>query len=260
MAAELEFMNVVQKRIDSDEYIKFPSIKQYYSEVMQNYGISNELSDYQLKEKLLECVEGIIFTPGHKRQPPIVHSKDAAAKAVHDNSLLEEETHESRLKTIFQCGKLIRKIIIESEKQSWTFDGSLKNDSGAVVPLELKYLIRWIIQGTSHMATEAREKSTDKTCNIIGQHIVQEFKSDRQVNLSPKDSSALFRSMHDTPLAVGLSLHSYHNHRRKNEINFWNSYGIGISYGHMKDITKKIASNVQSNMLKNGGVFVPSGL
>ena len=179
MTSELKFMNVVQKIIDSDEYIKFPSIKQYYSEVMQNYGISNELSDYQLKEKLLECVEGIIFTPGHRRQPSIVHSKDTAAKVVNDNSLLEEETHESRLNTIFQCGKVIRKIIIESEKQSWTFDGSLKNDSGTVVPLELKYLIRWIIQGTSHIATEAQEESTDRTCNIIGQHILQEFKSDR---------------------------------------------------------------------------------
>ena len=120
------------------------------------------------------------------KKAPIVHSKDAAAKAVHDNSLLEEETHESRLNTIFQCGKVIRKIIIESEKQPWTFDGSLKNDSGAIVPLELKYLIRLIIQGTSHMATEAWEESTDGTCNIIGQHIVQEFKSDRQVNLSPR--------------------------------------------------------------------------
>ena len=260
MAAELEFMNVVQKRIDSNEYIKFPSIKKYYSEVMQTYGISNELSDHWLKKKLSECVENISFTPGHGSKPPIVHSKDAAAKAVHDKSLLEEETQESKLKTIFQCGKVIRKIIIESGEQSWTFDGSLKNDSETVVPLELKYLIRWIIQGTSHMATEAREESTNRTCNIIGQHIVQEFKSDRQVNLSPKDSSALFRSIHNTPLAVGLSLHSYHNHRRKNEINFWNSYGIGISYGHIKDITKKIASNVQSNMLKNGGVFVPSGL
>ena len=80
MAAELEFMNVVQKRIDSDELISLPSIKQYYSEVMQNYGISNELSNYQLKEKLKECVKGIIFTPGSKRHPTIVHSKDAAAK------------------------------------------------------------------------------------------------------------------------------------------------------------------------------------
>ena len=122
---------------------------------MQNYGISNELSNYQLKEKLKECVEGIIFTPGSKRHPTIVHSKDAAAKAVHDNSLLEEGTHESRLKAIFQCGKVIRKIIIESEKQSWIFDGPLKNNSGTVVPLELKYLIRWIIQGTSQMATQA---------------------------------------------------------------------------------------------------------
>ena len=65
------------------------------------------------------------------------------------------------------------------------------------------------------MATQAREKSTNRSCNIIGQHIVQEFKSDRQVNLSPKDPSALFRSINNTPLAVGLSLHSYHNHRRK---------------------------------------------
>ena len=111
MTSELKFMNVVQKRIDSDEYIKFPSINQYYSEVMLNYGISNELNDYQLKEKLLECVEGIIFTPGNRKQPSIVHSKDAAAKAVHDNSLLEEETHESRLKTIFQCEKLLGKLL-----------------------------------------------------------------------------------------------------------------------------------------------------
>ena len=107
------------------------------------------------------------------------------------------------------------------------------------------------------MATQAQEESTNRSCNMIGQHIVQEFKSDRQVNLSPKDPSALFRSINNTPLAVGLSLHSYHNHRRKNEIIFWNSYGIGISYGHMKDITKQITCNVQSNMLKNGGVFVP---
>ena len=49
MAAELEFINVVQKRIDSDELINFPLIKQYHSEVMQNYGISNELSNYQPK-------------------------------------------------------------------------------------------------------------------------------------------------------------------------------------------------------------------
>ena len=74
------------------------------------------------------------------------------------------------------------------------------------------------------------------------------------------DPSELFCSINITPLAVGQSLHSYHNHRWKNEINFWNSYGIGISYGHMKNITKQIASNVQSNMLKNGGVFVPPGL
>ena len=28
----------------------------------------------------------------------------------------------------------------------------------------------------------------------------------------------------------------------------------------MKDKTKQIASNVQSNMMKNGGIFVPPGL
>ena len=68
--------------------------------------------------KAFEYVENISFTPGRGSKPPIVDSKDAAAKAVHDNSLLEEETHESHIKTIFQCGKVIRKIIIESEKQS----------------------------------------------------------------------------------------------------------------------------------------------
>ena len=260
VAAELEFVNVIQKRIDSNEYIKFPSIKKYYSEVMENYGISNELSDHNLKKKLSEQVENIIFTPGLGSKPSLVHSKDAAAKAIHDNSLLEDETNESRLNTIFKCGKIIRKAIVESEKNPWTFDGSLKNDLEAVVPLELRYLIRWIIQGTSHMATEVREESTRKTCDIIGQHIIQEFKSDRQVQFSPKNPLSLFRSAHDTPLAVGISLHSYHNHRRKKEIEFLNKYGIGISYEHMREIASNIASTVQSNMLENDGVFVPSGL
>ena len=74
----------------------------------------------------MECVEGIIFTPGNRKQPSIVHSKDAAAKAIHDNLLKKEETYESHLKTIFQCGKIIRKAIIESKKDPWSFNGTLK--------------------------------------------------------------------------------------------------------------------------------------
>ena len=72
-------------------------------------------------------------------------------------------------------------------------------------------------------------ESTNKTCNIIGQHIVQEFKSDRQVNLSPKDPSALFRSINNTPLAVGQSFYSYHNLQEKLNTfleQLWNWYVI----------------------------------
>ena len=93
------------------------------------------------------------------------------------------------------------------------------------------------------MVTEVREESTRKTCDIIGQHIIQEFKSDRQVQFSPKNPLSLFHSAHDTPLAVGISLHSYHNHRRKKEIEFLNKYGIGISYEHMREIASNIAFN-----------------
>ena len=70
---------------------------------MQNYGISNELSNYQLKEKLKECVEGIIFTPGSKRNPTNVHSKDAAAKAVYDNSLFSIQI---TFKIVVICNRL----------------------------------------------------------------------------------------------------------------------------------------------------------
>ena len=259
VAAELEFMSIIQSRIDSHEYIQFSVIKDIYVEIIQRYGISNLPSDYHLKQKLLGNIENIVITQGRGSKPALVHSKDAGSKAIHDRSVLEEQTPEARLKSIFQCGKLIRNAIKESQEEPWAFEGSLKNNLKTGVQLELVYLIQWIIQGASYMKTEVRKESSEKACYIIGHHIIQEFKSDRQVQFTPKSSSVSFRSS-DTPLAVGLSLHNYHNHRRKNEIYLLNKCGTGISYDHMNDITCKIASNVQSNMQKNIGVFVPSGL
>jgi hypothetical protein len=61
-------------------------------------------------------------------------------------------------------------------------------------------------------------------------------------------------------LSVGLSLHSHHHNRSKKDIVVLHRSGTGISYKHLKNITSKIAANVQRNMEMFHGVYVPPGL
>jgi hypothetical protein len=121
-------------------------------------------------------------------------------------------------------------------------------------------MIRWIIQGTAVTKTQTRMEGTNRSCALIGQHIIQEFKSDRQVQYQSKSSTSTFRFKTETPLGVGLSLHSHHVHRSRKDIEMLYHSGFGVSYQRVKDITSKIATTVQENMNEFSGVYIPPGL
>ena len=53
------------------------------------------------------------------------------------------------LTTIFKCAKILSHVLINTLKeQTWSFTGSLVRCNGSVIPIKLKVLERWILQGS----------------------------------------------------------------------------------------------------------------
>ena len=261
VAAEVEFIYVLQQRIDAKEYITIDECEKLYLNIFPQHGISDfKLKSRKvLKQLIQDNIENVTITKSTGKMPSIVHSNDVGEVVIRAAPDKQRNMH-GDFKLLLQCGNIVRTAIIQAQKNPWTFKGSLQGNIAAGLPQELLSMIRWIIQGT--VATDTEERSDDilRSCALIGQHIQQEFKSNRQIQYKPKYSTSSFRSTTETPIGVGLSLHSHHRHRQMRDISLLHHSGIGISYQRVKEITSKMASKVYSNMLKFNGVYIPPTL
>ena len=141
----------------------------------------------------------------------------------------------------------------------WTFAGSVDGTSGNAVPVELMALMRWILQGSKAATAASRDQTLNKTCAIISQTVMQEFKSEKQVTHTPVSTVSAFRRHVESPFAIGLSIWMYHNFRSQNAINILNNMCAGISYSRVTQVCSQIANAIQQNIYTNG-VFVPHGI
>ena len=89
---------------------------------------------------------------------------------------------------------------------------------------------KWILQGTNAATTESRDQALHKSCVIISQAMIQEFKTPRQVSHIPKSDTAVstFRRQVESPFAIGLSLWMYHHLRSQKAIQVLNNLCAGI--------------------------------
>ena len=211
-----------------------------------------------LNQKLKNNLDNVKIT-GISGKLSTVHSSDAGAAAIRAASA-EQKDMQAKFKILFQSAKIIRNAITQARQNPWKFEGSLKDSIEVGIPEQMFCMIRWIIQGAATTKTQSRNEKINRTCALIGQHIMQEFKSDRQVQYQPKTSTSTFRFTTETPLGVGLSLHSHHAHRSRRDIDILHHSGVGVSYQRVKEITSKIATSVQENMNEFNGVYVPPGL
>ena len=182
----------------------------------------------------------------------MIHSTTVRKKTIEETAQSKE--HDARI--IFQCSKLLRRAIEQSDK--WKFNGSL---SGVYegTPYELELLIKWIIQGHKTVKTGVRAQNISRTSSHIAQQIVQAHKSSRQVSYQPKSASATFRSSTETPLTVGMSLYTYHHTRSKKMVDLVSHAGTGVSYNHTMQRINQIACGVQKNT-EDHGVYIPPTL
>ena len=166
------------------------------------------------------------------------------------------------MSALFKCAKDIRSLIESQLKGSpWEFKGSLKNCAGDGVPKQLLYFLTWIIQGPRTPQIPQRTRDIELSANLIAQHILKCYKSDRQIHYQPKHAgstgSSLFCSRYETPPAIGLSLHSHHMYCSRTDINLLNASNVGVSYNRVNVIATHLASNSMKIMQKHNGTYIP---
>jgi hypothetical protein len=259
ISAEIEFIAELQERLDDGDIITLTDVTTLYINMMYDHGINDKKITRQvLLEKIEQNIANFTITDARGRKPAVIHSKEAGRSAI--DQAIEERDLKGEMTALYRCSKLIRQAVLQTRKECpWSFEGSLVGCSEAGVPAELITFMRWILQGAKAATTETRTELLHKSCIILSQSIIQACKTDRQVTLTPVSSESTFRSMFESPYAVGLSLYMYHNFRSQRAVSLLNTCGAGISYDRVSTICNTIAHAVSQNITEYG-VYVPPGL
>ena len=95
-----------------------------------------------------------------------------------------------------------------------------------------------------------------KTVDVACQFLVQNTRSDRQVNHQPKKND-LFQHTVQTPLSIGLPLAVHCRVRDKNLVNILSKVYIGSHYRRIFDLEKRVEQPVLQRIKETGGFCLP---
>lgn len=255
IAAEIHYFSYLEDRITSGEFIPISEAQRDYESVMRMHSLSHTVTRQALQKKIQEHIKDVNFTrPSNPAAPSLIHSSFSTKEAVTEAA---RDRDNEELTAVFKCSKIIRKAIERIEP--WQFDGTTSAQH-ELIPNELMWMLKWIIQGDVVVKAETRCTQVDRTCRNLAQMIIQAHKTKRQTAHQPKCCENTFRSRTETPLTLGLSLYFYHLTRSKKHIDILSSVGVGVTYHQTTDRVNKIAAAVQENMKSNEGIYIPTGL
>ena len=95
---------------------------------------------------------------------------------------------------------------------------------------------------------------------VLAQHIVQAYRSKRQITYESRDEENDFRQHRETRLAVGLGLDIYKNVRSKAMIEKLEKLDLSISYIKLLECTAGLANAVVERSELYGGCSLPAWL
>ena len=102
-----------------------------------------------------------------------------------------------------------------------------------------------------------RNEELVMTVDVACQCLVQNTRSDRQVNHQPKKND-LFQHTVQTPLSIGLPLAIHSRVRDKNLVNNLSEVYIGSDYRRILYLEKRVEQAVIQRMNKTGGFCLPN--
>ena len=170
-AAEVEFICIVQQRIDSNEYIQISEIHKLYKDIINKYDLSDTLclTRLQLKRKLKANVKNISITNPKRTSMSLVHSCDSTASA--NRVAVSSQSNTGKFEDIVSKWENYQKFN-KKKRQPWSFSGSVGGLLSAGVPEELLALMRWIIQGTLEASTGFRKQEVERSCALLSQYLI----------------------------------------------------------------------------------------
>ena len=101
-----------------------------------------------------------------------------------------------------------------------------------------------------------RNEELVKTVDVACQFLVQNTRSDRQVNHQPKKNDQ-FQHTVQTPLSIGLPLAIHSRVRDKNLVNNLSEVYIGSDYRRILDLEKRVEQAVLQRMKETVGFCLP---
>ena len=144
--------------------------------------------------------------------------------------------------------RLLREELLDH--RSWSFNGSLDDFSSP--PLLQFFLCQLLFGRHVIKVSETRNEEVQKTVDLACQFLTQNTRSDRQVQIQPKNEGRFLQTV-QTPLSIGLPLAVHSRFRDKSLINNLSEVYIGSDYRKILNIEKRLEQGILQRMVDSGG-------
>ena len=205
LATEIEFLSLLEGWLTDGNIITMASLQSTYMNIASENGCeSPDISRKKLKDLIMEEIPNVEFC----KPPKANESERVVLKSTRDFAIAEAEVHDEslsdELKSLFDAAKILRKVVIDSEK--WEFTGDLTNATEKHVLNKLLHFFSGFIRGASDIKDEKKKILVEKRTQSLAQNAIYACLTPRQVL---NKTSEAFYNTHELPqkLAVGLAVH-----------------------------------------------------
>lgn len=203
-------------------------VRTTYVALMEQHNVDLEVVTRKVLKMKVSChIKDIEFFKSPRvKEPERLCSVKTTSGAVDD--FVKHQDDAKDMQIIYESSKIIRQAILEEHRSHpWKFDGSLSKPNE--IPVALTNILRWIIAGpATKLLVGKKEKTINKSVQIIAQSIMYATKSNRQIKYKPVTGGEHYRNMNENPQVLGLGLAVHHTTRSKYEIDLLHNFGYSL--------------------------------
>ena len=239
--SDLELVDWVSRTLNNGEKnMSMNDVQETYFEILVDNLIAIN-PDKRYKPYLKSIIQANITNVVFQRPTDVTKSEQllSTGEVRRIVSLTLKDKSSDDLVTLMAAAKILRRDSIDYT--TWVFTGSFDDYAD---PKLLLWFCNYLIHGPSKIKNDQKKKIAKKNASVIAQHIVQSFRSDRQM----KQGGEHFRRVRETPLSVGSSLFARLKFRSKLLNKFLFDINIGVSNDKIIEIEDSVAEIVHVSM------------
>lgn len=244
---------------DRDPYLDMTTVNDEYVSILELYKLDTSSDDgnsvstnrKRLKRLISKRFPSVKFIRTARNEPERLVNPATVSFAADYQSAQQLGENDQ----VFQFTQTAVKLRDEVLRQrNWQFSGGF--DDFKPPPLLQFWLTRLLFGQNAHKVTGFRNKVVEKSVSVACQFLIQNMKSDRQIDLKPKTDTG-FRQTIETPLSIGLPLVIHSSIRDKDLVGNLSCVYIGSDYRKVINFEKRLEQGVIQRMQETGGHCLP---